>query len=78
LAAQLRDSANSRASNRSKADQDPATWQPPATGYRCTYATGWIAVKTRWGLTIDTTEQSALASILTDCPNTPIEVTLAR
>jgi hypothetical protein len=70
--------AVSAASNRSKADQDPAIWQPPATGYRCTYATDWITVKTRWGLTIDTTEQNALASILTDCPNTPIEVTLAR
>ena len=45
--------AVSAASNRSKADQDPATWQPPAAGYRCTYATDWIAIKTRWGLTID-------------------------
>ncbi|MFM9499868.1 HNH endonuclease family protein [Streptomyces galilaeus] len=70
--------AVSAASNRSKSDQDPATWQPPATGYRCTYATDWIAVKTRWGLAIDTTEQSALTSILADCPNTPIGVTLAR
>ncbi|OQD57532.1 HNH endonuclease [Streptomyces phaeoluteigriseus] len=70
--------AVSAASNRSKADQDPATWQPPATGYRCTYATDWIAVKTRWGLAIDTTEQGALTSILVDCPNTPIEVTRAR
>ncbi|WP_435840637.1 HNH endonuclease family protein [Streptomyces bobili] len=70
--------AVSAASNRSKADQDPATWQPTATGYRCTYATDWITVKTRWGLAIDTTEQSALTDLLTDCPNTPIEVTLAR
>ncbi|MEU9338891.1 HNH endonuclease family protein [Streptomyces sp. NPDC048290] len=39
--------AVSAASNRSKADQDPATWQPPAAGYRCTHAIHWIAVKTR-------------------------------
>jgi hypothetical protein len=37
--------AVSAASNRSKSDQDPATWQPPAVSYRCTYATGWIASK---------------------------------
>ncbi|ELS58531.1 hypothetical protein STVIR_0524 [Streptomyces viridochromogenes Tue57] len=37
-----------------------------------------MAVKTRWGLAIDTAEQAALAAILADCPNTPIEVTLAR
>ncbi|WP_406490534.1 hypothetical protein [Streptomyces sp. NBC_01604] len=78
MAAQLRDSANSRASNRSKSDQDPATWQPPAHGYRCTYATDWITVKTRWGLTIDPAEQAALTDTLDGCPNTPIDVTLAR
>lgn len=37
--------AVSAASNRSKSDQDPSIWQPPAEGYRCTYATDWIAVK---------------------------------
>ncbi|GAA3797996.1 HNH endonuclease family protein [Streptomyces coacervatus] len=69
--------AVSAASNRSKADQDPATWQPPAVGYRCTYATDWVAVKTRWRLAIDPVEQAALAKILRACPNTAIEVTLA-
>ncbi|CCK32961.1 putative secreted protein (plasmid) [Streptomyces davaonensis JCM 4913] len=66
------------ASNRSKADQDPATWQPPADGYRCTYAITWVAVKTRWQHTIDPAEQAALAEILSACPNSPIEVVLAR
>jgi hypothetical protein len=70
--------AVSAASNRSKADQDPATWQPSATGYRCTYATDWVAVKTRWGLAVDSSEQAAIVDILDTCPNTPIEVTLAR
>ena len=28
----------SATSNHSKSDQDSATWQPPAAGYRCTYA----------------------------------------
>jgi hypothetical protein len=31
--------AVSAASNRSKADQDPSTWLPPAEGYRCVYVT---------------------------------------
>ena len=70
--------AVSAASNRSKADQDPATWQPPAVGYRCTYATDWVAVKTRWSLAIDPVERSALTQILSACPNPAIEVTLAR
>ncbi|MGY3206292.1 hypothetical protein ACVW19_006889 [Streptomyces sp. TE5632] len=68
----------SAASNRSKADQDPSTWLPPAEGYRCTYVTDWVADKTRWGLSIDTTERAALAETLGHCPNVPITVTLAR
>ncbi|MFE2046607.1 HNH endonuclease family protein [Streptomyces sp. NPDC059477] len=70
--------AVSATSNRSKADQDPATWQPPATGYRCTYATFWVVIKTRWQLAIDTAEQTALTDILSACPNTPVDVTPAR
>ncbi|GHF17625.1 hypothetical protein GCM10014715_85830 [Streptomyces spiralis] len=68
----------SAASNRSKADQDPTTWLPPAVGYRCTYVTDWVADKTRWGLSIDAGEQAALAESLRRCPDSPITVTLAR
>ncbi|WP_030618761.1 HNH endonuclease family protein [Streptomyces achromogenes] len=70
--------AVSAASNRSKADQDPATWLPPATGYRCQYVTDWVADKTRWGLSIDSGEEAALSQVLSHCPNVPISVTLAR
>ncbi|MFE2972209.1 HNH endonuclease family protein [Streptomyces sp. NPDC059340] len=70
--------AVSAASNRSKADQDPSTWQPPAQGYSCQYATDWVADKTRWGLTIDPTEHAALTEVLGNCPDQPITVTLAR
>ncbi|MDX2557204.1 HNH endonuclease family protein [Streptomyces stelliscabiei] len=70
--------AVSATSNRSKADQDPATWQPPAEGYRCTYATDWITIKTRWGLTVDPAEQTALTEVLDGCPDTVIEVIRAR
>ncbi|WP_405444449.1 HNH endonuclease family protein [Streptomyces achromogenes] len=70
--------AVSAASNRSKADQDPATWLPPAAGYRCQYVTDWVADKTRWGLSIDTGEEAALSKTLSNCPNAPVTVTLAR
>ncbi|GAA5062206.1 HNH endonuclease family protein [Streptomyces similanensis] len=70
--------AVSAASNRSKADQDPTTWLPPAAGYRCQYVTDWVADKTRWGLTVDSAERDALADQLGRCPDSPITVILAR
>ncbi|OQR63533.1 HNH endonuclease [Streptomyces maremycinicus] len=70
--------AVSAASNRSKSDQDPSTWLPPSAGYGCQYVTDWIADKTRYSLTIDPAEHTALAQRLAECPNQPITVTLAR
>ncbi|TVZ76891.1 HNH endonuclease family protein [Streptomyces sp. BK340] len=70
--------AVSAASNRSKADQDPSTWLPPAAGYRCQYVTDWVADKIRWGLSVDPAERAALAAVLDDCPDAPITVTQAR
>jgi hypothetical protein len=70
--------AVSAASNRSKADQDPTTWMPPAEGYRCQYATDWIADKLRWRLSADEAEAAALTDILSRCSNVPVTVTLAR
>ena len=59
--------AVSTGSNRSKGDQDPSTWKPPATGNWCHYAQSWIAVKTHWKLTVTTAEKSALADMLEKC-----------
>nr|WP_257033857.1 HNH endonuclease family protein [Streptomyces sp. Ag109_G2-15] len=70
--------AVSAKSNRSKADQDPSTWLPPYAGYWCTYLTNWVADKTRYQLTIDPKEQTALAEGLARCPDQPITVTLAH
>src|SRR5690348_7609083 len=64
----------SAAWNRSKADQDPTTWLPPAEGYRCLYVTDWVADKTRWGRSIDPAEQAALSEELSACPDAPITV----
>src|SRR5690349_5932486 len=44
--------------NQSKSDQDPSTWQPSLTSYKCTYARMWIGVKYYWGLTLQSTEKT--------------------
>lgn len=61
--------AVSASTNRSKGDQDPAEWTPPA-GYACRYATEWVSVKHRWGLSVDSTEKSALTSLASGCSQT--------
>ncbi|MEU8158833.1 HNH endonuclease family protein [Micromonospora parva] len=53
--------------NQSKGDQDPSTWQPSLSSYRCTYSKMWITVKYNWGLTLQSSEKSALQSMLNTC-----------
>jgi len=53
--------------NQSKGDQDPATWQPPLTSFRCTYARAWVQVKWYYDLTVDSTEKTALTGMLDTC-----------
>lgn len=53
--------------NQTKGDQDPASWQPPRSAYRCTYAKMWIRVKHTWDLRLQSTEKSALQSMLSTC-----------
>ncbi len=59
--------------NRSKADQDPATWLPPLADARCTYAADWISTKLRWALTIDRAERDALRRLAAGCGHTTVE-----
>ena len=68
--------AVSARSNRSKGAQDPATWLPPASGQHCWYAAAWVHVKTRWTLTVDTTEAAALQRVLSGCADSAIDVGL--
>ncbi|MFE6892019.1 HNH endonuclease family protein [Streptomyces sp. NPDC057694] len=70
--------AVSAKTNRSKADQDPATWLPPFAGDRCQYVTDWVATKMRWQLAIDPAEKAELLDDLAQCPNKPVKITLAR
>jgi hypothetical protein len=53
--------------NQAKGDQDPSTWQPPRTSYRCTYSKMWIRTKHRWGLRLQSSERSALQVMLDTC-----------
>ncbi|MEU4561932.1 HNH endonuclease family protein [Actinoplanes sp. NPDC023936] len=53
--------------NQAKSDQDPSTWQPSVTSYRCTYARMWIAVKYYWALTLQPAEKTALQAMLNTC-----------
>ncbi|WP_329421473.1 HNH endonuclease family protein [Streptomyces sp. NBC_01693] len=53
--------------NQSKSDQDPGEWLPSRATYRCTYARAWVHVKHYYGLSVDTTEKSALQSVLNGC-----------
>ncbi|AUS80572.1 HNH endonuclease [Actinoalloteichus sp. AHMU CJ021] len=59
--------AVSASSNRAKGDQTPDQWKPPATGYWCTYAQDWIAVKHHWELTVTEPERAALLEMLDHC-----------
>ncbi|HEX7097096.1 MAG TPA: HNH endonuclease family protein [Acidimicrobiales bacterium] len=59
--------AVSAATNRSKGDKDPAEWQPPNRDAWCQFATDWISVKVKWGLSADATEVDALRNMLRGC-----------
>jgi len=60
--------AASASSNRSKGDRSPAEWFPPRTAATCRLVQAWIAVKWRWGLSVDGREKSYLSRALTACP----------
>lgn len=46
--------------NGSKRDRDPSDWLPPNRTFWCEYLSEWIAVKIKWGLSIDQDEHDAI------------------
>ncbi|MFE5122959.1 HNH endonuclease family protein [Streptomyces sp. NPDC056669] len=64
--------------NRSKADQDPNQWLPSDPGARCRYIEEWTVVKSRWGLSADPGEVTALTDLVAGCHDTRITYTPAR
>jgi len=53
--------------NQAKGDQDPSSWQPSVTSYRCTYSKMWIHTKYYWNLRLQSAEKSALQTMLNTC-----------
>ncbi|MDQ0840415.1 hypothetical protein QFZ68_000095 [Streptomyces sp. V1I6] len=68
--------------NRSKADQDPAEWLPPASDQYCRYIGEWIGTKLRWGLAVDKVELEVLKTFADGNrhrpPAGPIEIQTLR
>ncbi|AWF98941.1 hypothetical protein BEH62_04405 [Clavibacter michiganensis subsp. insidiosus] len=53
--------------NQEKSDQGPATWLPPGAAYRCLYVTRFAFVVSRYGMTIDDADRSAIDRVLQAC-----------
>ena len=58
--------------NRSKGDRDVAGWLPVKA--QCAYISNWIAVKSRFDLTVDPTEGEFLQSKITSCKITNVVI----
>lgn len=57
--------------NQSKSDRDPSNWLPPNRSYICEYLGNWVAVKARWGLSMDQSEAGRVRKILSnECAGT--------
>lgn len=56
--------AASASSNRSKGDKDPSNWIPPRRAHLCAYLEAWIAVKARWGLSMDRSEHGRVRNLI--------------
>jgi hypothetical protein len=60
--------------NQSKGAADPSNWIPPDDDFVCTYLSGWVSIKARWGLSMDQSEHGRISNLLTDrCPGQVIE-----
>lgn len=58
--------------NRSKGDKDVAQWLPPKA--QCTYISNWIAVKSRFDLTVDQVEADFLITKIASCNITNVVI----
>jgi hypothetical protein len=61
--------------NVEKNGQSPQYWMPPENG--CAYIEQWVAVKIRWGLTVNSGEKATLLGFADACPNVLLTVAKA-
>ncbi len=69
--------------NSRKGSGDAATWLPPNRGYRCTYVSRQVTVKSLYRLWVTPAEKDAMARVLASCgavgaPMVPAEPTQTR
>ena len=76
--------AVSTAMNVAKGDRDPSNWLPPSPAALCPFLADWVAVKVRWGLSMDASEHGRISNLLggscaglRTAPVTPAPVVLA-
>jgi hypothetical protein len=55
--------------NGAKSDSDAASWLPPNKSYRCAYVARQIAVKAKYGVWVTGAEKTAMANVLSKCPD---------
>ena len=53
--------------NMAKGSKSADQWMPPNTAYACTYASKQVQIKSRYALTVTTSEKQALADALETC-----------
>jgi hypothetical protein len=53
--------------NEEKSDSGPAKWMPPSADDGCAYAASFVAVATKWHLSIGSADNRALGRTLTTC-----------
>jgi hypothetical protein len=56
--------AVSAESNQAKGAKDPSNWLPPREAALCPYLGDWVAVKARWGLSMDPSEAGRVVKLL--------------
>lgn len=61
--------AVSASAQQSKGSKDPASWLPSLRPYRCAYIKNYVAVKSRWRLSVDPAEKAAITGVLASCSN---------
>lgn len=59
--------AVSASANRSKSDKGPSIWKPTNTATWCGYATAWVGVSSKWGLSTTAADKKALTEMLSKC-----------